>query len=78
LHKQVEKLAFIVDRAPKPELPATNHYGHLEMPSCRWPWASTAKFLSEQRPELQDPPPHCFVRKIQAALSEQVFDVAIA
>jgi Xylose isomerase-like TIM barrel len=29
----------------------------------------------KQWPELQDPPSHRFVRKIQAALSEQVFDV---
>jgi hypothetical protein len=28
--------------------------------------------------EPQDPPSHSFVREIQSALSEQVFDVAIA
>ena len=33
LHQQVENLAFVVNRAPQPELPARNHHGHLvEMP----------------------------------------------
>jgi hypothetical protein len=49
LHQQVENLTFIVNRAPKPELPARDHYGHLiEMPSRRWPRASAAKFSGEQ------------------------------
>ena len=79
LHEQVENLAFVVDRAPEPELPARNRYGHLvEMPSRRWPRASTAKFSGEQRPELQNPSPHRFVGDIQTALREQIFDVAIA
>jgi hypothetical protein len=55
LHKQVENLAFVVNRAPQPKLPARNHHGHLvEMPLRRWPRASTAKVSSEQWPELQD------------------------
>jgi hypothetical protein len=42
LHKQVENLAFVVNRAPQPKLPARNHHGHLvEMPLGRWPRAST-------------------------------------
>src|SRR5580693_10012067 len=56
LHEQVENLAFVVDGAPEPELLARNRYGHLiEMPTPCWPWASTAKFSGEQRPELQNP-----------------------
>ena len=79
LHKQVENLTFVVNRAPQPELPARNHDSHLiEMPSRRWPRASTAKFSSEQWPELQDPPSHRFVGHIEPPLSEQIFDVAIA
>ena len=35
------------------------------------------EFASEQRPEFQDPSPHCFVGDIQSTLSEQIFDVAI-
>ena len=79
LHEQVEDLAFVVNRAPEPELLASNRYGHLvEMPTRCWPWASTAKFSGEQRPELQNPSPHRFVGDIQTALREQIFDVAIA
>src|SRR5580700_5475962 len=53
LHQQIENLAFIVDRAPQPELLASNRYSHLiEMPTRCWPWASMAKFSGEQRPEL--------------------------
>src|SRR5271166_1075959 len=29
LHQQIENLAFIVDRASEPELPARNYHGHL-------------------------------------------------
>src|ERR1700722_701544 len=56
LHEQVENLAFVVNRAPEPELPARDRHGHLiEMPPRGWPRASTAKLSGEQRPELQYP-----------------------
>jgi hypothetical protein len=62
LHEQVENLAFVVNRAPQPELPARNHHSHLiEMPRRRWARALTAKFSGEQRSKLQDPSPHRFV-----------------
>jgi hypothetical protein len=33
LHEHVENLAFVVNRAPEPELPPRKHHGHLvEMP----------------------------------------------
>src|ERR1700737_1107263 len=45
LHQQIENLAFVVNRAPEPELPARDRYGHLvEMPARRWPRTTTAKF----------------------------------
>jgi len=78
LHQQIENLAFVVYRAPQPELPASNSHGHLiEMPPRGWQRASTAKFLGEQWPELQNPPSHRFVGDIQTTLCEQIFDVAI-
>jgi hypothetical protein len=56
LHKEVENLAFIVNRAPEPELRARNHHGHLiEMPPRRWPRASTAKLSGEQGSKFQHP-----------------------
>ena len=79
LHQEIENFAFIVDRAPEPELLPRDRYGHLvEMPARRWPRTPTAKFSREQRPELQDPASHRFVGDIQPTLREQIFDVAIA
>src|SRR5580704_1760466 len=75
LHKKVENLAFVVNRAPEPELPARDRHGHLiEMPPRGWPRASTAKFSGEQGPEFQYPSPHRFVGDIQSALGEQILD----
>jgi RNA-directed DNA polymerase len=48
------------------------------MPLRRRPRALTAKFSSEQWPELQDPPSHRFVGHIEPTLSEQIFDITIA
>src|SRR5271167_2847394 len=79
LHQQIENLAFVVNRAPKPEPPARNRHGHLvEMPPRRWARASAAKFSAEQWPELRYPSPHRLVGDIQPTLREQIFDVAIA
>jgi hypothetical protein len=79
LHKEVENLAFAVNRAPEPELPPRNRQRHLiEVPGRGWPPASTPKFSSKQRPELQNPSPRRFVEDIQTTLREQIFDVAIA
>jgi hypothetical protein len=78
LHKEIENLAFVVDRASEPELPTTNDHGHLiEVPPRRWPRASAAKFLGEHRPELQNPSPHRFVGDVQPTLRQQIFDVSI-
>jgi hypothetical protein len=79
LHEQVENLAFVVNRAPEPELPARDRHGHfIKMSPRGWPRASTPKFSGEQRPELQYPSSHRFVGDIQTALRKQIFDVAIA
>ena len=37
-----------------------------------------AKFPREQRPELQHPLPDRFIRDVQPALGEQIFDIAEA
>ena len=79
LHKEIQNLAFVVNRAPEPELLARNRYGHLiEMPARCWPWASTPKFSGEQRPELQYPSSDRFVGDIQTTLRKEIFDVPIA
>jgi hypothetical protein len=37
---------------------------------------SAAKFLGEQRPELQHPSSDRFIGDVQPALSQQIFDIA--
>jgi hypothetical protein len=70
LHQEIENFAFIVDRAPELEPPTCNRDDHfIEMPPRGWPRASAAKFSGKQRPEFQDPAPHCFVGDIQSTLS---------
>ena len=74
LHKEVENLAFVVNRAPQPELrpPITT-----AISSRCWPRTPAAKLTSERRPEFQYPSPHRFAGPIQSALREQILDVAI-
>jgi hypothetical protein len=56
LHQQIENLACVVDRSPEQESPAGDQNCHLvQMPSRGGPMTSAAKFLGEQRPELQYP-----------------------
>ena len=79
LHEKIENLAFVIDRSPEPEPSAADQNRHfIEMPTRGWPRTSAAKFLGEQRPELQHPSSDRFVRDIQPALGEQIFDIAEA
>ena len=39
---------------------------------------SAAKFLGEQRPELQHPSPYRFIGDIQPTLGQQILDIAEA
>jgi len=48
------------------------------MPPIAWAWAGSSKPASKPRPELQNPPPHRFIGKLQAALGEEILHVAIA
>jgi hypothetical protein len=78
LHQEIENVAFIVDRAPEPELPARNRHGHLaDVPSRRWPRAST-ELSGEQRPTSKPIAAPSHRRHIQTALRQQIFDVATA
>ena len=78
LHEKIENLAFVIDRSPEPEPSAADQNRHfIEMPTRGWPRTSAAKFLGEQRPELQHPIADRFVRDIQPALGEQIFDTVV-
>jgi hypothetical protein len=69
LHKEIENFALVVDRPPEPESSAADQDSHLiEVPLRGWPMTSAAKFLGEQRPELQHPSPYRFIGDIQPAL----------
>ena len=75
--EETENLAFVILRAPKPELLARNDHGRLiEMPARGWTPASARKLLREQWPKLQDPSSQRLVGDIQPALSKHIFDVA--
>jgi hypothetical protein len=79
LHKEIENLALVVDRPPEPESSAADQDSHLvEVPLRGWPMTSAAKFLGEQRPELQHPSPYRFIGDIQPALGQQILDIAEA
>ena len=79
LYEEIENLAFVINRAPKPELLAGYDHGHLiEMPARGWTRASASKFLREQRPKLQDPSSHRLVGDIQPAFRRHIFNAAIA
>jgi hypothetical protein len=79
LHKEFENLALVVDRPPEPKLSAANPDSHLvEVPLRGWPMTSAAKFLGEQRPELQHTTPDRFIGDVQPALGQQILDVAEA
>jgi hypothetical protein len=79
LHQTIENLAFIVDRAPRPELFAANQHAHLvEMPPRSRPIAPTAKLPGDQRAEFQYPSSQRFVGDIQTALGEQIFNTGIS
>jgi hypothetical protein len=79
LHKEIENLALVVDRPPEIESPAADQDGHLvEMPMRGRPMTPAAKFLGEQRPELQHPSPDRFIGDFQPALGEQILDIAEA
>jgi hypothetical protein len=76
-HEQVENLAFVVNRAPEPELPAaivTAISSRCQRNVGRG--RRRAKFSGEQWSEL-DPSPHRFVGDIQTALRKQILDVPI-
>jgi hypothetical protein len=74
LHQQIQNLGFVVDRSPEPDPPAGDQNCHL----VQMPMTSAAKFLGEQRPELQHPSSDRFIGDVQPALGQQIFDVAEA
>ena len=56
LFEEIENLAFVINRAPKPELFAGNDHGHLiEMPAQGWTRASGAQVLARTAAQTSRP-----------------------
>ncbi len=71
LHQHVEDLAFVVDGPPKPEALTSDPDHHLvEVPGRTRARASTPEFPREDRPELQNPAPDRFVKRVEPSLGE--------
>src|SRR5712671_4996934 len=79
LNQHVENLALVIDRAPQVHLPAGDPDHHLvEVPPVARAWALPSKPSGKAGPEFQNPAPHRFIRNLQAALGEELFDIPVA
>jgi hypothetical protein len=50
----------------------------VQVPLARWSWPQPAQVAGEGRTELQNPAPDGFVRGLDAALSQELLDIAVA
>ena len=58
LDREVERLAFVVDRPPQPVLPATDLDDHfVEMPASTGTRTAAMKITGDQPPKFQEPAP---------------------
>src|ERR1700730_18256473 len=79
LDQHVKDLALVIHGTPEIHPLAPDPNDHLvEMPPGAWPRAPLAKLPGKCRSELEDPAAHGLVGDIDAALSHEVLDVAIA
>src|SRR3954452_2070653 len=79
LNQHVEDFALVIDSAPKPEPFAADPDHHLvQVPRCARPRPPASQFAGEERPELPDPAPDRLVRHVDAALGQEILDVAKA
>jgi hypothetical protein len=79
LNKDIEHLAFIIDRAPEIHPPATDFHHHLvQVPAARRRRPTSAQIRRDQRAELVRPAPHSFATDFNAALGQQLLDVSNA
>src|SRR5580704_18417821 len=79
LNQHAENLALVVDGAPQVHPLAGNANHHLvEVPPVARAWAAPSQLTCDPGPEFQNPAPHRFIRNLQAALGEELPDVAVA
>src|SRR3954467_14501559 len=78
LHQHIENFALVIDGAPQVHPLAGDANHHLiEVPSTARAWAGPPKPSGEPGPELQNPPPHGFIRNLQASPHQNPLDVAL-
>src|SRR5882762_4693939 len=79
LNQHVENLALVIDGAPQVHPFAGNPHHHLvEVPSIARAWAAPPQLSCDPGPEFQNPPPHRFIGNLEAALGEELLNVAVA
>ena len=72
-------LTLVIDGAPQVHPFASNPDYHLvEVPSVARAWAAPPQLSCDPGPEFQHPAPHRLIGNLQAALGQQVLDVAVA
>ena len=77
LDQHIEDLALGVDSAPQVDQAAIDlQVDLIEMPGCVRPGPASAQVGGDQRPEMVHPTPDGFVRDGNAALRQQIFDIA--
>jgi len=79
LNQHIENLALVIDGAPQVHPFASNPDHHLvEVPSIARPWAAPPQLSCDPGPEFQNPAPHRFIGNLQAALGQEILNVAVA
>src|SRR3954470_3893400 len=79
LHQHIENFALVIDGAPQVHPLAGDANHHLiEVPPVARAWAGPPKPSGEPGPKFQNPPPHSFIRNLQASLGQKLLDVAVA
>ena len=79
LNQDIQYLGLAVHRTPQIHpLPADRDKDLVEVPLAIWPRAQSRQFAGIGRPELLGPVTNSFIGHVDAALSKQILDIAVA
>ena len=71
--------ALVIDGAPEIDPLSGNPDHHLvEVPAIARAWSAPPQLACDPGPEFQNPAPHRFIGNFQAALGQEIFNVAVA
>lgn len=77
LGQEVEHLALVVDGPPQPISSITDPDDHLiDVPAIAGARTAASKVPGNHAPELEKPPPDRLIRNVDAALRQQILDIA--